>query len=160
MINEVSINEVSRRKQNARNALINYGIAKEIELLVKLNAMIDDNLLLVKTDDVFCCVDYEIQQNDEIICYLELKSRRGIGGYGDLMIGKTKMENISKLDNETVLLWVDADADKYYYCYYQNKYLKFKSGVCNGSAVIFIPKSELIIGDLNTFVSFLNQIRK
>jgi len=151
------INVVSR-KQNARNALINYGIAKEIELLVKINTMLDDNLLLVKTDDVFCCVDYEFKRDDEIICYVELKSRRGIGGYGDLMIGKSKLNNVAKLDNETVLLWVDGD--KYYYCYFQDKYLKYKSGFCGRGAVIYIPKAELIIGDLNTFVSFLNQIRK
>ncbi len=139
-----------------KTALIKYGINKELELLVKINDLLNDNLLLIKTQDIYCCIDYKMMCDDELICYIELKSRRGIRSYDDLMIGATKLHNISKLDKPTLLLWIDGN--DFYYCYFNNNFMKYKSGFCGSGAVIYIPKNELIIGDLSSFVSFLNQV--
>tara|TARA_R110000803_G_scaffold163081_1_gene226763 strand:- start:217 stop:654 length:438 start_codon:yes stop_codon:yes gene_type:complete len=137
-----------------------YGFSKEIEMLIKINDLLKDELLLIKTKDKYCCVDY-IMKNEKIphqeaVIYIELKSRRNITNFNDLMIGETKLYNISKLDKPTILLWIDND--KYYYCYFDKKFLKYKNGYCGGSGVIYIPKKEMVVGDLASFVELLNLV--
>jgi len=132
-----------------------YGFSKEIEMLVKINELLNDKLILIKTADKYCCVDFELMNGNKLDCYIELKSRRNISSFNDLMIGETKLYNISKLDNKTILLWVDGN--KYHYCYFDEKFLRYRNGYCDGSAVIYIPKSDMTIADINSFVNMINQ---
>jgi len=140
-----------------------YGFSKEIEMLVKINELLDDELVLIKTANKYCCVDFELTNDNKLVCYIELKSRRNIANFNDLMIGETKLYNISKLEQrsddtkhskKTILLWIDGET--YYYCYFDEKFLKYRNGYCGGSAVIYIPKTDMTIADINSFVILLN----
>tara|TARA_R110000796_G_scaffold20508_1_gene60933 strand:+ start:1190 stop:1639 length:450 start_codon:yes stop_codon:yes gene_type:complete len=135
-----------------------YGFGKELELLIKVNELLSGDLNLIKTDDKYCCVDYRFLNDERLICYIELKSRKNISGFADLMIGKTKLYNISKLDKQVILLWVDGSV--FYHCVFSDEFLKYKSGYCGGSGVIYIPKSVMTIGNLESFVESLQHIQQ
>lgn len=151
-----------------------YGFSKEVELLIKINISLKSNLNLIKTTDKYCCVDYELHDNtfentskkvnqtefapvsasDNLILYIELKSRRNISKFNTLIIGQTKLWNISKYTKKTILLWID-DVD-YYYCFFDKKFLNYKYVWCNGKRVLPIPKTEITLGTFETFMELLN----
>lgn len=65
---------------------LNYGVAKEIELLEKIKNKFSSSLELVV--DRYFVFDYECEE-----CYVELKSRRNTyDKYTDTMVGKNKLD--------------------------------------------------------------------
>ena len=134
---------------------VKYGLEKELELLLKINNLLNEAYILTKTADKYCCVDYIFSsKSDNIICYIELKSRKNISHFDDLMIGCCKLKNISLLKYKTILLWVDGDM--FYYCDFNKKMLEYPTGIICGSSVLYIPKTDMTTGDLNTFTEMLN----
>lgn len=135
---------------------VKYGLEKELELLLKINNILDDDYVLTKTEDVYCCVDYILSKKDKIICYIELKSRKNISHFADLMIGCNKLKSISLLKHKTILLWIDSDI--FYYCDFNKKMLEYPTGIICGSNVIYIPKTEMVLGNITSFTEMLNTI--
>ena len=133
---------------------VKYGLEKELELLLKINNILDDDYVLTKTEDIYCCVDYILTKKDKIICYIELKSRKNIAHFGELLIGGNKLKSISLLKHKTILLWIDGDT--FYYCDFNKKMLEYPTGIICGSSVIYIPKTEMVLGNITSFTKALN----
>jgi len=91
---------------------LDYGNRKEIEFMYALNETINDaNINITKTIDKFCCVDYKVKNELNKKCvYIELKSRKDdISKFNTLLIGKDKLNKISKYYNNfvVILIWYD-----------------------------------------------------
>jgi len=91
---------------------LEYGNRKETEFMYALNETINnDSITITKTIDKFCCVDYKVKNELNKKCmYLELKSRKDdISKFSTLLIGKDKLQKISKFYNKfvVILVWYD-----------------------------------------------------
>ena len=107
---------------------LEYGNRKEIEFMYALNENInDDSITITKTIDKFCCVDYKVKNELNKKCiYLELKSRKDdISKFSTLLIGKDKLQKISKYYNKfvVILIWYD-EIKNMFITTYDNNLLK------------------------------------
>ncbi len=131
-------------------ALLKYGLKHEHKFLNFLNKELNDiNLLISKTTNQFCCVDFQITniQNNKCVM-LELKSRKNdISKYPTFLIGYTKLYNIkNEYSNYPVLLvWCD-ECKNTYHKKYDDELLNNKVGFYNGGKCFLINKIECFYG--------------
>jgi len=132
------------------NDLLKYGLNEETKFCVLLKQELNDiNLIVSKTTNQFCCVDFQItntQNNKNIM--IELKSRKNnISNYPTFMIGYNKLYNIKNEYSHYPVLLVWCDVYKnVYHKKYDDDILKNNVGFCSGSKCFFIKKTECFFG--------------
>jgi|AntAceMinimDraft_10_1070366.scaffolds.fasta_scaffold05085_3 hypothetical protein len=57
--------------------------------------------------DGFCSVDFIILKDNQVKCFLEVRTRDKIEQYNSLFLGVKKIDNMSKSFRNTVVLWFD-----------------------------------------------------
>ena len=135
--------------------LYSDGLDAEIVFLLKLQQSLPSNFSVEKTPDKYNPIDYIVKRDGLLFCYIELKTRfLNLAKYPSLMIGKVKLQAISKLDKPTYLLWDDTINNKFYFTLFNADMLTLDSVELNGSAVSFILKTSC----RQTYALFVDEI--
>ena len=135
----------------------------EFKFMYKLDKELNNNIIkIIRTNkknkilyDPYCCVDYVILYKNEILCYIELKSRKkSLKYYYGLLIGSTKLYNIDKLEYHTLIVWEDLTDT--YWCEYSREILKLPDKLCNNSLCKTIPNLYIhntsITSKINSYI--------
>ena len=116
------------------------GLQDEMDFLLKLQ---DDltALSVEKTADKFCPVDYVVKQNGAIFLYMEIKNRNlDLRNYDTLMIGRGKLENILRIRQDVILIWVCKTTGTLYWIFFAKWMLDLKVHLLKGKRVAYIGK--------------------
>lgn len=145
----------------SKNELLKYGLNAEIEFMYALNTLIDDeNVVIKKTTNKYAPVDFIItnKQNDMKL-YIELKSRtQNISSYDSFMIGRSKLNSISKIyrNDCVVLVWIDTH-NHLFYKLYQDELLNSQIKCINGGDVLLIPKTDCRNSDISSLADCIKR---
>tara|TARA_R110000787_G_scaffold6740_1_gene23404 strand:- start:225 stop:659 length:435 start_codon:yes stop_codon:yes gene_type:complete len=131
-----------------KNSLLKYGLNQEVIFLNYLTTKLNnEDIVIKKTVNPYCSVDYIIERCNNSIM-IELKSRRvDLKKYDDFFIGYTKLYNISQeyTSNMVLLVWCDIYKNVYF-CKYTDELLNSQIKIINGGKCFLINKNETEYG--------------
>jgi len=125
------------------------GLRDELKFLLKLQNDLGEHISIEKTPDKYDSLDYIIRRDDKIMLYIEIKHRYiELDGFDSFMIGRVKIERISLVENNSILVWVDTNSNKVYFKHYTKDLLDLKTYFERNSQkmVSYIHKSLCSVG--------------
>jgi hypothetical protein len=124
---------------------VSYTDNLENVFAVNLYSLLKDYVNIRVITDYYSNVDYEItdKNNNDNKMYLELKSRSS-NSYNTFIIGSTKIKEINKHYNPTILIWNFTDG--LYFCKCIKEFDKYHTKIIKNSSVIEISKSICSVG--------------
>lgn len=126
---------------------INVSYTDNLENVFALNlySLLKEYVNIRVITDYYSNVDYEItdKNNNNNKMYLELKSRSS-NSYNTFIIGSTKIKEINKHYNPTILIWNFKDG--LYFCKCIKEFDKYHTKIIKNSSVIEISKSICSVG--------------
>lgn len=129
----------------SKEALLKYGLNEELKFLNLLRTHLKDtDIIIMKTKNPFCCVDFEIKNvvsNKTIM--LELKSRKiNLKNIPNFFISYNKLYNIKNdySNCKVLLVWSDF-LQNVFYKIYNDELLNSNNGFFNGGKAFLIDKN-------------------
>lgn len=128
--------------------LYNKSQKDEVLFSTTLQSRLPKEYKIVRTnDDKHCNVDYIIYKNNQILMYLELKTRGNCSKYPSLMIGATKLDKIkSHFNSNCIIVWQCEETKIIYHTIYNDIYCDLEISYLNGSGVKYIHKNYCDLG--------------
>ena len=117
------------------------GLQNEISFLLRLQSSLSEyGYSVEKTKDTYSPVDYIVKRENDIVMYLELKTRTDLSKHNSFIIGRVKLERIRYFKKPVIIIWVCETTQQLFFIFYTSNLLTLKQSVMKNKRVAFIPK--------------------